>query len=65
MEGVDGVFHLAAVWLLQCHEYPRTAFDVNVQGTFNVIEAAIKNGVQRCVYSFDARVSTATRWNCR
>lgn len=56
MEGVDGVFHLAAVWLLQCHEYPRTAFDVNVQGTFNVIEAAIRNGVQRCVYSSSASV---------
>src|SRR2546426_8425027 len=25
MEGVDGVFHLAALWLLQCHEYPRAA----------------------------------------
>ncbi len=56
MEGVDGVFHLAAVWLLQCHEYPRTAFDVNVQGTFNVIEACIKNGVKRCVYSSSASV---------
>jgi UDP-glucose 4-epimerase len=21
-EGADGVFHLAALWLLQCHEYP-------------------------------------------
>ena len=37
MEGVDGVFHLAALWLLQCHEYPRAAFDVNVHGTFNVM----------------------------
>src|SRR3954471_11348237 len=27
LEGADGVFHLAALWLLQCHEYPRTAFD--------------------------------------
>lgn len=56
MEGVDGVFHLAAVWLLQCHEYPRTAFDVNVQGTFNVIEAAVKNNVERVVYSSSASV---------
>ena len=23
MKGVDYVFHLAALWLLQCHEYPR------------------------------------------
>lgn len=56
MEGIDGVFHLAALWILQCHEYPRTAFDVNVQGTFNVIEAAIKNRVKRIVYSSSASV---------
>lgn len=31
-KGADAVFHLAALWLLQCHEYPRTAFDVNVRG---------------------------------
>jgi UDP-glucose 4-epimerase len=56
MEGVDGVFHLAALWLLQCHEYPRAAFDVNVRGTFNVIESCIKMGVKRVVYSSSASV---------
>ncbi len=56
MEGVDGVFHLAALWLLHCHEYPRSAFEVNVQGTFNVIEAAIASGVKRIVYSSSASV---------
>lgn len=56
MEGVDGVFHLAALWLLQCHEYPRAAFDVNIRGTFNVIEAAIKQGVKRVIYSSSASV---------
>jgi UDP-glucose 4-epimerase len=56
MEGIDGVFHLAALWLLQCHEYPRAAFDVNIRGTFNVIEAAIKQGVKRVVYSSSASV---------
>lgn len=56
MEGIDGVFHLAAVWLLQCHEYPQTAFEVNVRGTFNVISAAIKNKVGRVVYSSSASV---------
>lgn len=56
MEGIDGVFHLAALWLLQCHEYPRTAFDVNIRGTFNVIEAAIANKVKRVVYSSSASV---------
>lgn len=55
-EGADGVFHLAALWLLQCHEYPRSAFDVNVRGTFNVMEACVKKGVQRLVYSSSASV---------
>jgi len=56
MEGIDGVFHLAALWLLQCHEYPRAAFDVNIRGTFNVIEAAIRKNVKRVVYSSSASV---------
>jgi UDP-glucose 4-epimerase len=56
MQGVDGVFHLAALWLLQCHEYPRSAFDVNVRGTFNVMEACVKQGVKRLVYSSSASV---------
>ena len=56
MEGVDGVFHLAALWILQCHEYPETAFEVNVRGTLNVIMAAIKQNVKRVVYSSSASV---------
>jgi UDP-glucose 4-epimerase len=56
LEGADGVFHFAALWLLQCHDYPRAAFDVNVQGTFNVLEACVKNGVGRLVYSSSASV---------
>jgi len=56
LDGADGVFHLAALWLLQCHEYPRSAFDVNVRGTFNVMEACVKRGVKRLVYSSSASV---------
>lgn len=56
LEGADGVIHLAALWLLQCHEYPRTAFDVNVRGTFNVMEACVKKDVKRLVYSSSASV---------
>ncbi len=52
----DYVFHLAALWLLQCHDYPRAAFDVNVQGTFNVLEACRDHGVKRLVYSSSASV---------
>jgi UDP-glucose 4-epimerase len=56
MEGVDGVFHFAALWLLQCHDFPRAAFDVNIRGTFNVLEACVKKGVKRLVYSSSASV---------
>ena len=56
LSGADGVFHLAALWLLQCHEFPRSAFDVNVRGTFNVMEACLKTGVRRLVYSSSASV---------
>lgn len=56
LKGADGVFHLAALWLLQCHEFPQSAFDVNVRGTFNVMDACVKNGVKRLVYSSSASV---------
>lgn len=55
-DGAQGVFHFAALWLLQCYEYPRAAFDVNVAGTFNVFEACIAAGVERLVYSSSASV---------
>ena len=56
MQGVDYVFHLAAMWLLHCKDYPRTAFHVNIEGTFNVLEACVKNNVKRLVYSSSASV---------
>ncbi len=56
LKGANGVFHLAALWLLQCHEYPASAFEVNVRGTFNVMEACRKQRVERLVYSSSASV---------
>lgn len=56
MSKCDYVIHLAAMWLLHCKDFPRTAFDVNIQGTFNVLEACVKNNVQRLVYSSSASV---------
>jgi len=56
MQGIDGVVHLAAMWLLHCKDYPRTAFDVNIAGTFNVLEACVQNGVKRLIYSSSASV---------
>ena len=56
MKGMDGVFHFAALWLLQCHEFPRSAFEVNIRGTFNVMEACVAQGIERLVYSSSASV---------
>ncbi len=55
-EGVDYVFHLAAMWLLHCKDFPRTAFDVNIGGTFNVLEACVKHNVKKLIYSSSASV---------
>src|SRR6266571_3655705 len=56
LKGADGVFHFAALWLLQCHDFPRAAFEVNIGGTFNVLEACRNNAVGRLVYSSSASV---------
>ena len=56
MKGVDYVFHLAAMWLLHCRDFPRTAFDVNVAGTFNVLESCVRNKVKKLIYSSSASV---------
>lgn len=55
-EGVDYVFHLSAMWLLHCKDFPRTAFEVNIAGTFNVLEACVKHKVKKLVYSSSASV---------
>lgn len=56
LEKTDVVFHLAALWLLHCHEYPQSAFEVNIRGTFNVLEACRLRGVRKLVYSSSASV---------
>jgi UDP-glucose 4-epimerase len=56
VKGKDYVFHLAALWLLHCHEYPRSAFHVNIEGTFNVLEACVKHNIKKLIYSSSASV---------
>ena len=56
VKGKDYVFHLAALWLLHCHDYPKSAFHVNIEGTFNVLEACVKHNVKRLIYSSSASV---------
>ena len=56
LEGAGGVFHFGAFGLLHCHDFPRAAFEVNIRGTFNVLEACRDAGVERLVYSSAASV---------
>jgi UDP-glucose 4-epimerase len=56
MKDIDYVFHLAAMWLLHCKDYPRTAFDVNINGFFNVLESCVKNNVKKLISSSSASV---------
>jgi UDP-glucose 4-epimerase len=56
MTGIDVVFHQAAIRITQCAEEPRLAVDVLVQGTFNVLEAAVTAGVKKVVAASTASV---------
>jgi UDP-glucose 4-epimerase len=54
--GVDIVFHQAAIRITQCAEEPRLALEVLADGTFNVLEAAVKAGVSKVVAASSASV---------
>ena len=56
MREVDIVFHEAALRVTQCAEDPRRAFEVMVDGTFNVVEAARIAGVRKIVAASSASV---------
>ena len=56
VKGKDYVISLAAMWLLHCKDYPRTAFEVNIAGTFNVLEACVRHNIKKLVWSSSASV---------
>ncbi|MBL7502418.1 NAD-dependent epimerase/dehydratase family protein [Frankia sp. CNm7] len=56
MPGTDVLFHLAAIRITQCAEEPRLALQVLVDGTFDVLEAAVAARVGRVVASSSASV---------
>jgi len=50
MRGVDYVFHAAALKQVpSCEFFPMEAVKTNVEGTQNVIDAAVKNGVEKVI----------------
>jgi UDP-glucose 4-epimerase len=54
--GVDVVFHQAALRITRCAEQPRLALDVLVNGTANVLDAAVKAGVRKVVAASSASI---------
>jgi UDP-glucose 4-epimerase len=56
MEGVDIVFHQAAIRITQCAEEPRLALEVLADGTYNVLETAVAAGVKKVVAASSASV---------
>ena len=56
MEGIDIVFHEAAIRITHCAENPRLAHDVLATGTFNLIEAATSAKVKRFVTASSASI---------
>jgi UDP-glucose 4-epimerase len=56
MQGVDVVFHQAAIRITQCAEEPRLALEVLADGTFNVLEAAVNAKVKKVVAASSASV---------
>lgn len=56
MAGVDLVFHQAALRITQCAEDPTLAIDVLVNGTFTVLDAAVRAGVRKVIAASSASV---------
>jgi UDP-glucose 4-epimerase len=56
MEGIDVVFHEAAIRITECAEKPRLALEVLVDGTFNVVEAAVAANAKKVITASSASV---------
>jgi UDP-glucose 4-epimerase len=56
MTDIDFVFHQAAIRITQCAEEPELAMEVLINGTFNVLQAAVDAGVRKVVAASSASV---------
>jgi UDP-glucose 4-epimerase len=56
MQGVELVFHQAAIRITQCAEEPRLALEVLADGTFNVLEAAVAVRAKKVIAASSASV---------
>jgi nucleoside-diphosphate-sugar epimerase len=56
MQGIDVLFHQAAIRITQCAEEPALAMDVLVNGTFIVLDVARQVGIRKVVAASSASV---------
>lgn len=56
MRNVDYVFHEAAIRITRCAQDPRLCQEVLVNGTFNVLEACVKNKIKKLILASSASV---------
>ncbi|MEK8022704.1 MAG: NAD-dependent epimerase/dehydratase family protein [Candidatus Hydrogenedentota bacterium] len=56
MTGIDLLFHMAALRIIQCAEQPRLALEVLVDGAYNVYEAAVEAKVKKVVTASTASI---------
>lgn len=54
--GVDYIFHQAGLRVTKCQESPRASFEILIEGTFNLLEAAAEQGVKKIVAASSAIV---------
>jgi UDP-glucose 4-epimerase len=55
-DGVDYIFHQAALRITRCAEAPREAVEVLIDGTLNVLEAAVTHNVKKVIAASSASV---------
>lgn len=56
LEGVNLIFHQAAIRITQCAKEPRLALEVLVDGTFNLLEEAVRAGVRKVIAASSASI---------
>ena len=63
IEGIDVVFHLAAlIGIPYSYEAPLSYVRTNIEGTFNVLDAALRAGVKKVVHTSTSEVYGSARY---
>ncbi len=58
LKGCQQLYHLAADYRIWVHD-PKTMYEINVQGTKNVMQAALTTGIEKIVYTSTVGVLAA------